>query len=209
MNHIKKAVTTLGGIFLVALLIAALAPKTTHGLAAALVDVANTRSGPVPVDAVRQSASNFLTLEARAFGASPVKSVTSSWSQLLPDGTLASGYALPAGEQLVVTDVNVGVVCTSSFGPFGGLVCPSAGSLTSVVIFPSTSGLPDQDDQPNYYISSLTYQADQMGGLFAAHSDHLTSGIVFSSLPKAAFNANFGNDDGERFTITIQGYLTP
>lgn len=209
MNYIKKAVTTLGGISLAALLIAALAPKATRGLVAALVEVANTRSGPVPVDTVRQSASNFLTLEAHAFGASPVKTVTSSWSQLLPDGTVAaSSYALPAGEQLVVTDVNVGVVCTSSFGPFGSLICPSAGSLTSVVLFPSPLGLPQQD-QPNYYMSSLTYQRDQMGGLFAAHADHLTSGIVFSSLPTAAFNASFGNDDGERFTITIQGYLTP
>jgi len=39
MNYMKKAVTTLGGIFLAALLIAAVAPKATHGLVAALVQI--------------------------------------------------------------------------------------------------------------------------------------------------------------------------
>jgi len=47
MKIAHKAVTTLGGIFLAALLIAALAPKATHGVVAALVQVANTASNPV------------------------------------------------------------------------------------------------------------------------------------------------------------------
>ncbi len=48
MNLIRKALTTLGGILLAALLIAALAPKATRGIAAALVQVTNTASSPVP-----------------------------------------------------------------------------------------------------------------------------------------------------------------
>lgn len=48
MNSIRKAVTALGGIFLAALLIAALAPKAARGIAAALVQVTNTSSNPVP-----------------------------------------------------------------------------------------------------------------------------------------------------------------
>jgi hypothetical protein len=48
MNLVRKAITSLGGIFLAALLITALAPKAAHGIAAALVQVANTSANPVP-----------------------------------------------------------------------------------------------------------------------------------------------------------------
>jgi hypothetical protein len=50
MNLIRKAFTTLGGVFLAALLIAALAPRATRGVAAALVQVTNTASNPVPTE---------------------------------------------------------------------------------------------------------------------------------------------------------------
>jgi len=42
MNRIRKVMTTLGCISLMALLIAAFAPKAVHGVAAALVQVVNT-----------------------------------------------------------------------------------------------------------------------------------------------------------------------
>jgi hypothetical protein len=48
MNLIRKVLSTLGGILLAALLIAALAPRATRGLAAAMVQVVNTPSNPVP-----------------------------------------------------------------------------------------------------------------------------------------------------------------
>lgn len=48
MNIVRKTVTALGGIFLAALLIAALAPKATRGVVAALVQVVNTSANPVP-----------------------------------------------------------------------------------------------------------------------------------------------------------------
>lgn len=48
MNIVKKTVSAVGGIVLAALLIAALAPKATHALVAALVQVANTSANPVP-----------------------------------------------------------------------------------------------------------------------------------------------------------------
>lgn len=48
MNLVRKAVSALGGILLAALLIAVLAPKTTRGVVAALVQVTNTTSNPVP-----------------------------------------------------------------------------------------------------------------------------------------------------------------
>jgi hypothetical protein len=48
MNLLKKALTTLGGILLAALLLAALAPRAARGVAAALVQVTNTTANPVP-----------------------------------------------------------------------------------------------------------------------------------------------------------------
>ncbi|MGB0036718.1 MAG: hypothetical protein WBP79_14700 [Candidatus Acidiferrales bacterium] len=48
MNIIRKVVTTFGSIFLAALLIAALVPKATRGVVAALVQVVNTSANPVP-----------------------------------------------------------------------------------------------------------------------------------------------------------------
>ena len=49
MNIVRKAVSALGGIFLAALLIAALAPKAVRSaVAAALVQVTNTAANPVP-----------------------------------------------------------------------------------------------------------------------------------------------------------------
>jgi len=47
MNVARKALSALGGIFLAALLIATLAPKATHAVAAALVQVTNTTASPV------------------------------------------------------------------------------------------------------------------------------------------------------------------
>jgi hypothetical protein len=49
MNLMRKTATTLGGIFLAVLLIAALAPKATRAVAAALVQVTNATSNPVNV----------------------------------------------------------------------------------------------------------------------------------------------------------------
>lgn len=196
MNFIGKAVTTLGGIFLAALLLAALAPKATHGLVAALVQVANVRSAPVPIDTVRNSASNFITLETQVLSSSG----GSAWAELFPDGSYGfSPYALPAGEQLVVTDVNVVAFC--------GGTCPKAGSQASIVFYATDVGV--ALGYPFYYTASATYQPNEQGQLFAVHSDHLTSGLVFSVLPSAAFNIGFGADSGEGFTVTIQGYLTP
>jgi hypothetical protein len=89
MNYIKKAVTTLGGIFFAALLIAALAPKATHALVAALVqDVDNPgRAALVPLACEAKSTSN-----PGPFGC-----------------PLASGgttYTVPAGYRLVIQQVS-------------------------------------------------------------------------------------------------------
>jgi hypothetical protein len=93
MNLIRKAVTALGGIFLAALLIAALAPKAARGIAATLVQVANTTSNPVPNQDVQQPAHHVFTA-----------SCTSS----LTNGSIAtcSAGAVPAGEEFVIETIS-------------------------------------------------------------------------------------------------------
>jgi hypothetical protein len=193
MKYMRKVLSALGGIFLAALLIAALAPKATRAIAAALVQIANTRSAPVPVDAVRHSASNFITLTT--FGSS--NSPATTWTQLNPDRSVSS-FVLPPGEQLVVSDVTVTAACLDS--------CPFAGTQVSVVM-PDNEGF--GQGGPFFYSTSMNYQQSEGGTLFAVHTDHLTSGLVFTALPQAYFNLNFGNDSGEFFYVTIQGYLAP
>ena len=50
MNLVRKAVSVLGAVSLAALLLVALASKTTRSMAAALVQVSNTSADPVPVE---------------------------------------------------------------------------------------------------------------------------------------------------------------
>jgi hypothetical protein len=98
-----------------------------------------------------------------------------------------------------VTDVNVAAVCQGT--------CPKAGSQASVVFFANNVGV--ALGFPFYFTSSATYELNEQDQLVAVHSDHLTSGMVFSVLPSTSFNLGFGKDSGEAFTVTIQGYLTP
>jgi hypothetical protein len=65
MNLPRKALSTLGGILLAALLLAALAPRAARGVAAALVQITNTSADPVPV---YDSSTRFQTDVCSQFG---------------------------------------------------------------------------------------------------------------------------------------------
>ena len=122
MNMIRKAVTTLGGIFLAALLIAALAPKVAKAVAAALVRD------------VDQPARHPFVTQCDVLGE--------------PSGTArCTTPAIPAGEEVVIETVNF-----SGLGDPGNFVLvPSVenteGGITLVFNFNpmSDSGL----DQPS------------------------------------------------------------
>jgi hypothetical protein len=62
MNLMQKTAKALGGIFFAVLLIVALAPKATRGIAAALVQVTNTTSNPVPNRDLDNISRNLKTL---------------------------------------------------------------------------------------------------------------------------------------------------
>jgi hypothetical protein len=106
MKILSKAVSVLGGISLAALLIAALAPKVTRGVVASLVQVTNTSANPVPVGMATHLGvppSAFVHLDCTY---PPLPNGVTVCQQILKDGSLAP-FTVPAGKNLIVTDVEV------------------------------------------------------------------------------------------------------
>ena len=104
MNYIKKAVSTLGGVFLPALLIAALAPRVTRAVVAALVQVANTPANPVPTSDVHRSAAQIVELVCSNVAPNPciIIPATGDFNE-----TTLTAWTVPAGMNFVITDVQV------------------------------------------------------------------------------------------------------
>jgi len=97
MNMIRKSLTALGAVFLLALLLAALAPKAAHGVAAALVQVANTAAAPAITEDLSKLPSQSVHLYC-----SPV------CSQVFPNGNLTpSAFTVPATQSLVISTVEL------------------------------------------------------------------------------------------------------
>ncbi|HTQ60604.1 MAG TPA: hypothetical protein VMI32_10295 [Candidatus Solibacter sp.] len=106
MNHVRKMFSTLGGILLAALLIAALAPKAARGVAAALVQIA-----PGTATHIGQNESRLVSLYCNV-GNSFCNSVDSS-------GNVASAaYQVPAGFTLIITDYEYKTSLSSAANQF-------------------------------------------------------------------------------------------
>ena len=127
MNTIRKALTTLGGIFLAALLIAALAPKATRGIAAALVQVTNTSANPVPTVSADANFPDHALLCTNECGPLPESFSVPS--------TTTTGVPV---KRLVIEDLNV--ICNAgSPGVVGSDVPPSPRITTRFHCRPSFS----------------------------------------------------------------------
>jgi hypothetical protein len=113
MNILRKAVTTIGGVFLAALLITAVAPKAARGLAAALVQVSNTSANPVPT----VSADANFPYEANLCTESNC-SIPNSFSA---PSTTTTGVAV---KRLVIEDLNATCALGSQGTDFVSLVVP-------------------------------------------------------------------------------------
>jgi len=70
MKFAKPVMLGIGGALLVVLMMPFVAPKTVHALAAALVQVTNTRSTPVPTQDVDIAARHPFTASCNVFGSS-------------------------------------------------------------------------------------------------------------------------------------------
>ena len=91
MNYVRKTMSALGGIFLAALLIAALAPKATRGVAAALVQII-----PGSTTHMGQNESQLVSLFC-GVDSTPCVRID------LP-GTSFPPFVVPSGFTLIVTD---------------------------------------------------------------------------------------------------------
>jgi hypothetical protein len=99
MNHMRKAFSLLGGIFLAGLLVAAFVPKAARGVATVLVQVTNTTSNPVPIIDSFKSASQLVELLC---GSTLHSANTCSGTV---HGTFQDPFKVPAGQSLVVTSI--------------------------------------------------------------------------------------------------------
>lgn len=162
MNFIRKAATTLGGIFLAALLIAALAPKATHGLVAALVQVTNTTSNPA------------VTLDADASTRLPYQSYQTVNTGGGGDEQLNASFPeVPAGYRLVIQNINSGFyIVDKTFTPNGYVTTTFApdktfpqfmgsvedfGTFAFSIIDSSVTRYVGPGDTPSVYIQAYFY----------------------------------------------------
>jgi hypothetical protein len=148
MNIIRKAVTTLGGVFLAALLIAALAPKAAHGIAASLVQVANTSANPVPTVAADNPA-DFPFVGFICTGDCGTR-LASSFN--VP---LATSTGVPV-KRLVIEDVYV-----NCFGP-----TPGGAGLAELLVPTPADGSGPQGETAEYLLAMTV--ADNNGVAHAA-----------------------------------------
>jgi hypothetical protein len=106
-----------------------------------------------------------------------------TYERVFPNGTQGpSAFTIPNGDYLVVTDIEW-LQCAGT---------PGATAFFDLATFPS-GGLVD------LYRETGTFNSDGCAG----HNDHLTSGIVLSTLPSA------GVGSGSSTSVKLRGYLTP
>jgi hypothetical protein len=90
MNHLKRALGVIGVLAIVAMTASLLAPRTTHALVAALVEVTNTPANPVPNRDVDNPARNAIRLKAQVSigpGGNPFGSAGLGTFGLFPPGS--------------------------------------------------------------------------------------------------------------------------
>ncbi len=183
-NVLNRIAMGVGGVVIVALLLALVAPKAVHAIVSTLVTVANTSSNPVPVQDTKD---NYITLSFNPD--------SQTFNEILPDGTVMSNYVVPSGEKFVITDISWITTCINFFG----FTCnKSAGD--SVLIALNTQNNPS-------YLSQASYSGGTPST--AAHSDSFKSGLVVSQLPTPIFLfGSVGNGEGF-LSVIFRGYLVP
>jgi hypothetical protein len=137
MNYIRKALSATGGIFLSVLSIAALAPKATRGVAAALVQVVNPTSNPVNVS---ESPADVFLVSCVA----PASGATEN----------SCSIAIPTGKRLVVQTVSLFIATDPGVRAFDGSVRGIANGLSAGIVF----GVPFTASSDGLDISTTTQE---------------------------------------------------
>lgn len=194
MNVIRKAVSALGGIFLAALLIAALAPKATRAVAAALVQVTNNSANPVPT---YDSGTRFEASLCYFFG--PVSTALNACAADANANTFKVPTVTSAGaavKRLVVD--NVSGVC-SSFNN------PSLFIKTAILSGPFVP-----DSVPNSE-GAFTHYVPIIGAPYSYVNDP-SSPYPLSSVPETDYSygqtTHFAFNPGDTVTMYLEYFYT-
>lgn len=194
MNVLRRIAMATGGTVVVALVLTLAAPRAAHAVFSALVTVTNTSANPVPIQTVKESSANFISVSI-----SPEAGGT-TYNEVSPDGSISSTpFTIPSGKQFVITDVNWIAVCESGFG----LTCnKSAGDAVVFVLGAGSGGVPTGS-----YMSQATYVQSGIIAI-AGKNDSLKSGLVVTQLPLPSILVPSGNGE-QILVVTLRGYLVP
>jgi len=123
MMRISKSVFAVGGVVLAGCLFTVMNPRSVHAVAAALVQVTNTASNPVVnADATRSAAQIVEIYCNPAF----------SCNSVAPGGAVdPTDYTVPAGQSLVITDIEILTQSGSYLSVFNIAYQPSPGFVGS------------------------------------------------------------------------------
>jgi hypothetical protein len=100
MNFAKRILMVGGAGALAGILAIAIAPKTAHGLVAALVQVSNTTANPVPTQDIRGSASQILELSCPTYQEGNAPCVQDD-----PNNPSGLAFTVPVGQHFVITQI--------------------------------------------------------------------------------------------------------
>ena len=191
MNVLRRIAMAIGGTVVIALVIGLAAPKTVHALVSALVTVANTSANPVPAQEVKESRANFVTLSFNGSG----------YDEILPDGS-KSVFAIPTGQQFVITDVNWITACNTIV--FLSTTCnKSVGDAVILVLGASGS------NGFGPYMSQAIYGDNAFLVKTAGRNDSLKSGLVVAQVPTPSILFGPSGNGESILTVTLRGYLVP
>jgi hypothetical protein len=146
MKRSGKIILSLLGVAVLAMAFSLAVPRTVHAVVAALVEVANTTANPVPVQPVKQSTANYVTLVWLTTPAPP------AFWEIGPGPLTSSVFSLGAGQQLVVTDVSWIAICLSLCTPGASAFLELDARYVSVAPFDSIGQYASHSD---HYTSGL------------------------------------------------------
>jgi hypothetical protein len=106
MNVFRKILVSLGGVAALAVLFTLAAPRAVQAVAAALVQVTNTTANPAITQETRHQASQLVSMGVgfNGYGDTFAKNYM---YQVLPSGGTGGAYKVPAGQNLVITNVTI------------------------------------------------------------------------------------------------------
>jgi hypothetical protein len=141
---------------------------------------------PLPVQPIKQSAANFVTL---CWGCQGPSGAQQFFAQVHDKSVDTTPFALSSGQQLVVTDVSWLAECPANMAPN----CAAGQTLFFTL--------------EAHYLSVATL--DTSATPVTGRSDHLTSGFVVATLPGPNTFIPALQTGGTLDSVILQGYVVP